>query len=188
MADVTVNALTETTAPAANDVVGIWDLAAGQYKKVKVSNLVGATILNGGTLDLGNKTITAPASGTLALIDVAQTYSAEMAVTPGLCSQRNVTINDDAVLAIDVARAGWLLIGSTSGGFGNRHAIVAFRAGSGPYAGIVAQPSTLFETSTAVLTGTTGTDGKITVAATGGKLYVENRSGGNYAFTFLIIQ
>jgi hypothetical protein len=69
MADVTIAGLTtELTTPNANDWIGIWDLAAGQYKKIKQSNLVGITVTGGGTIALGGFTLTVPATGTAALI------------------------------------------------------------------------------------------------------------------------
>ena len=48
---------------------------------------------------------------------------------------------------------------------------------------IYAQPSGQIETSTSALTGTTGTDGKLTVSYSGGRIYVENRLGSAYSAT-----
>ncbi|MGN7750559.1 hypothetical protein [Sinorhizobium sp. 22678] len=45
---------------------------------------------------------------------------------------------------------------------------------------IIVQTSTLIETSTSVLTGTTGTDTKVTVSFNGGTIYIENRLGSSY--------
>jgi hypothetical protein len=50
------------------------------------------------------------------------------------------------------------------------------------------QGGTAFEVGTAALTGTTGTDGKVTIsAAADGKIYVENRSGSPMNHGFLIV-
>lgn len=69
MADKTINTLdTELTTVGANDLIGVWDVAAGQYKKAKRSNVVGATITGGGTLALGGCTLTVPETGKAALI------------------------------------------------------------------------------------------------------------------------
>lgn len=79
--------------PASDDEVGVWDLSAGQYVRCQLSTLIGAVILNGGTLDLAGKSIVAPASGTLALIDVAQTYTALMTSAPSTNSNHGFTVN-----------------------------------------------------------------------------------------------
>lgn len=68
MAVETVTALAELTSPAANDEIGIWDVSAGEYKKIQQSNLVGATITGGGTVALGGYTLTVPATGTVGLV------------------------------------------------------------------------------------------------------------------------
>lgn len=69
MTDTTINGLAiENTTPTANDLVGLWNVAAGRYEKIKRSNLVGGTITGGGTLALGGYTLTAPGTGTVALI------------------------------------------------------------------------------------------------------------------------
>jgi len=59
---------------------------------------------------------------------------------------------------------------------GTHNGILTWRTGSSPYCTILVAQSDI-ETSTSVLTGTTGTDGKITISATGGTIYVENRTG-----------
>ena len=71
MADITINGLTAYTTPQAGDFIGVWDIALGQYKKTTRSQLVGVNITGGGTLDLGGFTLTVPASGTAALLGVA---------------------------------------------------------------------------------------------------------------------
>lgn len=77
MADITINGLVETTTPAAADFIGIWDVAAAQYKKVKRSNLVGATVTGGGTIATGGFTLTLPASGTAALVGINNNFVAQ---------------------------------------------------------------------------------------------------------------
>ena len=81
MADVTINGLTETTTPGASDFVGIWDVGAGQFKKVKRSNLVGATITGVGTIATGGYTLTVPATGTAALLDRANAFTTYQTIT-----------------------------------------------------------------------------------------------------------
>lgn len=68
MAEYTVDGLTELTSPAANDEIGIWDVSAGQYLKIRRNTLVGGTITGGGTVATGGFALTVPATGTAALI------------------------------------------------------------------------------------------------------------------------
>jgi hypothetical protein len=76
MADKTINTLdTELTTVGANDLIGVWDVAAAQYKKAKRSNVVGATITGGGTIAMGGFTFTVPATGTAALLGRTQTFT-----------------------------------------------------------------------------------------------------------------
>lgn len=82
MADKTINTLdTELTTVGANDLIGVWDVAAAQYKKAKRSNVVGATITGGGTIALGGYTLTVPASGTAALLGVGNTFTQDQVIS-----------------------------------------------------------------------------------------------------------
>ena len=76
MAELTVDGLGELTSPAANDEIGIWDVSAGQYLKIRRDTLVGGTITGGGTIALGGYTLTVPATGTVVLVGTAQTITA----------------------------------------------------------------------------------------------------------------
>ena len=67
MADLTVDALSELSSPAANDEIGIWDVSAGQFMKIQRSTLIGAMITGGGTIATGGFTLTVPATGTVHL-------------------------------------------------------------------------------------------------------------------------
>ena len=85
MADKTIATLdTELVSVGANDWIGVWDVAAGQYKKAKRSNVVGATITGAGTLATGGFTLTVPATGTAALLARAQTFTALQTLSAGL--------------------------------------------------------------------------------------------------------
>ncbi len=68
MAELTVDGLGELTSPAANDEIGIWDVSAGQYLKIRRDTLVGGVITGGGTVATGGFTLTVPATGTAALV------------------------------------------------------------------------------------------------------------------------
>lgn len=94
------------------------------------------------------------------------------------------SIADDEATSIAAPASGIVMISVVNVTTGS--AIIAFRS-DGSYTTIIAQPSTNFEVGTAALANGDGTDGKIKVAATGGLLYISNRSGGTRAFrvTFL---
>lgn len=72
MAELTVDGLGELTSPAANDEIGIWDVSAGQYLKIRRDTLVGGVITGGGTVATGGFTLTVPATGTAVLLSGAQ--------------------------------------------------------------------------------------------------------------------
>lgn len=80
MAVETVDALSELASPATNDEVGIWDVSAGQFKKIQVSNLFGGVITGGGTIATGGYTMTVPATGTAALLGTANVFTANQRV------------------------------------------------------------------------------------------------------------
>lgn len=81
MADKTINTLdTELVSVGANDLIGVWDVAAAQYKKAKRSNLVGATITGAGTIATGGFTLTVPSSMTAAGRNVANDFTAAQRV------------------------------------------------------------------------------------------------------------
>lgn len=71
MADKTIATLdTELVSVGANDLIGVWDVAASQYKKAKRSNVVGASITGGGTIALDGYTLTAIRSGNVSVLVV----------------------------------------------------------------------------------------------------------------------
>jgi hypothetical protein len=84
MADKTIATLdTELVTVGANDLIGVWDVAAGQYKKAKKSNVVGATITGGGVLATGGFTLTVVASGRAALTPAGGTWTPALAPSAG---------------------------------------------------------------------------------------------------------
>lgn len=106
MAVETVSALTELTSPAANDEIGIWDVSAGEYKKIQQSNLVGATITGGGTIALGGYTLTVPATGTAALLGTANTFSQNLTISKAGSGTIGpvITLNNTSGAVADQAR------------------------------------------------------------------------------------
>lgn len=136
----------------------------------------GTVVLRTATQTLTNKTLDAPTFTSRATGQAFRSFSTG-------------SIGDDGVYSFaPFPTSGMLLINSTSGG-GVRpdvQALVAYRYASGLSAimRIIAQPSTAIETTgntDTVLTGTTGTDGVVTISSspTNGLLYIENRTGAN---------
>ncbi len=89
MAELTVDGLGELTSPAANDEIGIWDVSAGQYLKIRRDTLVGGVITGGGTVATGGYTLTVPATGTAVLRNnglFSIAYSADGDATPSVAN------------------------------------------------------------------------------------------------------
>lgn len=107
--------------------------------------------------------------------------------TSGLLGKVGFAILDDAVYSFTPVStyAGLFCLACL---YSNCSAIIAFRCSvSGVFANALAVGS-LVNTTTGILTGTTGTDGKVTISAhTDGKIYIENRLGvtGNFSFTII---
>ncbi|MGP1665191.1 MAG: hypothetical protein ACTS5I_04625 [Rhodanobacter sp.] len=76
MTTTTINGLANTmVSPASNDLLDIWNVAAGRLEKITRANLVGATITGGGTIATGGFTLTIPATGTVALKVIDNAFS-----------------------------------------------------------------------------------------------------------------
>lgn len=76
MANKTINQYDNLGAtPAAADYLAVWDADAAQQKKVWYSDLMGATFTGGGTIATGGFTLTVPATGTAALLGVANVFT-----------------------------------------------------------------------------------------------------------------
>lgn len=113
-------------------------------------------------------------------------------VIPGMRSG-SATINDDAVATLTPVQTVGLIViyckSPLSNALRNQvSAVVAYDV-SANFVRILTQASTIMEGTGAssVLTGTTGTDGKFTVGAYGGTVYLENRIGASIAVNYLII-
>jgi hypothetical protein len=175
---------------------GGFDLSLEANSVVK-GNLRG-NISGDGTLAFAaaGLTLNVAASGTVALTDVAQTISAAKTfsgattfsgIVTHTAAQMNlpsqfiysmtaITLNNNTALVLNIGTTGVVLIYNTQ--VTNQCAIINFRAASGPYANIVAQPGSVFETATFGLTGTTGNAGKITFSASSNtNTYIENQTG-----------
>jgi hypothetical protein len=102
-------------------------------------------------------------------------------------SSNSATINDDAVFSRAVGTGQLLLLTLTGAGTDQTAAVINCRAGATPYCVVVAGGS-LVDATTGVLSGTTGTDNRVTVSThTDGLLYIENRTGAARGMRLLVI-
>jgi hypothetical protein len=76
MATTTVNGLPQIASPVSADKVSAWDTSAGTAGYIEVGDLNGGTLTGDGTIATGGYTLTVPATGTAALRDVANTFTA----------------------------------------------------------------------------------------------------------------
>lgn len=193
MANTTITQLAPLTAVAADDELAIWDSSAAQTKKSTREDVVGATITGKGTITTNGKTVAAPADGTLALLEVAQEYTAKPTFAAGVTGGSQPNVNDDAAFYIPTPANAGLMVLMPTNYMAPGAGIIAFRCqnGSVGQAAVVAGGAgNVLDTRTDVaLTGTTGTDGKITVSsnANNERIYVENRSGGVRSFAWFFI-
>lgn len=80
----TINGLTTTTSAASGDFIPIWRASNGDSRKITKANLLGGVLTGGGTIATGGFTLTVPATGQAALINVAQTFSVRPEFGAGL--------------------------------------------------------------------------------------------------------
>ena len=91
------------------------------------------------------------------------------------------TISDDSVYSFSPdSSIGVLYIYGRNTSYSNVFGMVSYRTAATAYCLQVLDPNSLISTSTSVLTGTSGTDGQVTISAVSsdGKIYIENREGG----------
>lgn len=97
----------------------------------------------------------------------------------------DTTIKNNDVYIINLGRSlysGSLIVNAAHTEYG----MYSIRAAYAPAIIAMTTPSANMNTSTSVLTGTTGTDGKITVSVTDSTIYVENRSGSSRRTTITL--
>ena len=119
MAELTVDGLGELTSPAANDEIGIWDVSAGQYLKIRRDTLVGGTITGGGTVATDGYTLTVPSTGTAVL------------TTNGLLKKGTYSANDttpsvNGVGYLHIVNASPCTITDLDGGFEGQIVVLSF--------------------------------------------------------------
>jgi len=172
MANKKITDLTELTEAASDDYLEIVDTSANASKKISLENLTGGLATSTHSHDHGN------------LTGLGDNDHPQYVLVNDAKLQKMAALNDDTAASITPPNAqGFLLyrrVGGTTG------AIISFDAITGTAYCFKIAGSADIETRTGALTGTTGTDGKITISAhTDGKIYIENRLGttlyGGYA-------
>jgi len=111
---------------------------------------------------------------------------------PGF-STDDVSINDDAVGSFgDLSPNGFgtLMVWATSGASAMDAFMVRIRTSAAPSISLITTfgLQTNLAVTTSNVTGTTGTDGKITISATNGSLKIENRSGSTLGVGLLMFR
>ena len=103
---------------------------------------------------------------------------------------RTYTVADDAVLAVVPPRAGgfvFVIITDDAYPQANHSGIFAYDVGASPFLQSLARGPQMEMMGTVTLTGTTGPDGRSSVAAQGGALLIENRFGNPRDFNVTFI-
>lgn len=115
-----------------------------------------------------------------------KTFTDGISVGGGTDVGGDLSINDNVAIAITPPNfIGTMMIWNT-GGDANTSALVRYRCPATTAVGVM-YAGTNIATATGALTGTTGTDGKLTISAhTDSKLYIENRLGGNVLLRYRI--
>lgn len=128
----------------------------------------------GARVQLKTRTNAIYRSGTLGEIRVAQGVENDSSSQVG----KKASIPDDGVFQISLGKSVFSALVSISSVAGStiNYGLYAVRAANSPAVSSISQTATM-ATATAVLSGTTGVDGRITLGVTDGVLYIENRSG-----------
>lgn len=101
---------------------------------------------------------------------------------PAGTSLKSVAIKDDGAIDFTPQNTiGFLFFKHAS-----HYAIISFDASPMPLC-IKVSASALIDVATVALSGTTGTDGRITISAYNGKLYIENRTGATITGRYLTL-
>lgn len=80
MANKTINDLTTTTSAASSDLIPLWVAGSAVTRKITKLNFMGGVLSGAGTVATGGFTLTVPATGTAALREAANTFTAAQAI------------------------------------------------------------------------------------------------------------
>lgn len=162
--------------------------ASGTNKRLAASYIARSDA--GAKLITGNgRELTVSATGTAPLLDAQNTFT-QAQIIPQIRSAAAVALLDDTATSISLGSAASGIIIFMASLSGVASGMVMFRVGSNLQCVILAQAagSVLAVATGTGLTGTTGTDGKLTFSAhTDNKLYIENRTGSAFSGLWLII-
>lgn len=153
------------------------------------------TMIESGTYTMANKTLTTPkidqideqTSGAGVTVDgVVNKDSTVYAKT--FVSANGFNINDDSVVVFTpVSPFGIIFVNARSSGQGANSAVGIFRAVATAFMNSIYAGSSVAFT-TGALTGTTGTDGKLTISAhSDGNIYIENRLGATRSYSIGVL-
>jgi hypothetical protein len=160
MANTKISNLTALgAAPATNDVLVVVDTSASETKKMTVLNLIAA------------------------VEGRANTFTA-LQIFSRLYTTRTTGIGNNSVWTMTPAATSFILLLGPFISSGTPYGIFAVR--SGAVIEMVDTAGTM-EVSTSVLTGTTGTSGRVTVSYNSSTLYIENRLGYGIDYTLLVV-
>lgn len=176
--------------------------AGTKDQKLSITKLRGDAFLGRANAWTAAQTVQSPAAGTVPVVvqgAASQTAAlqewrnssgatlASITANGGIRSQSVSVADDTAITLYDSVIHGMLLLWVTGAAAEVGNTLLAIRAGvTSPYATILAG-GRLLETTTSNVTGTTGTDGRLTVAATTTALKIENRLGGTRTVNWLRI-
>lgn len=146
--------------------------SAGTLRDIRVSD----------TCDMTERATPFGYSGTTGNIRISP--MATPSAQPAYCYTSSVA--DDAVLVIDLQKSVFTGVGIVTVGSTN-YGMYLVRAASTPAVTAMTTVSANMNATTGVLTGTTGTDGKVTVSAADKFIYVENRLGSSQAVHFTLL-
>lgn len=198
----TIRDLTELTTVAANDYILISDTSdvTNRDKRIAISNLQlnlakiqGAPVAGhvASWLDANTVQDAGYLASNVGLLNVAQTYTARPIFGAGLGALAMywsmITVNANSVVAITPADISpGLMLWPQTGGASGHWGLFGLRVDASGFAITMAAGATT-AAGTGVPTGTTGTNGNVTVfAGLDGKIYIENRRGINIIFKVVL--
>lgn len=81
MANKTINDLTVTTSAASSDLIPLWVAGSSVTRKITKANFMGGVLSGAGTIATAGFTLTLPATGTAALREAANTFTAVQTIS-----------------------------------------------------------------------------------------------------------